>query len=773
MPEDFLKFRISSALKNLIGKELITDQYVAIFELVKNSFDAKAKNVKITFENIYNVDKAKIIIEDDGKGMNYLDLINKWLFVAYSAKSEGTEDIDDYADFMNDESYKEDYRDKIMTKRVYAGAKGVGRFSCDRLGQKLLLITKKDEDNSIIECLDVNWRDFENDSHKEFINIPVKHMTMSDKQYDINHGTILQIFELRDAWDREKLMRLKRSLEKLINPIDHGDDFSIRIVANEEVSKDNDEKHDRDKVNGLIKNTVFETLGIKTTQIVSEISDNGDTITSTLRDRGALIYEITEKNPYKTLTNIKINLFQLNQASKYNFSSKMGVTPINYGSIFVYKNGFRIYPYGEAETDIFDINSRKMQGYNRYLGTRDLIGRIEIVGNEESLKETTSRDGGFIKNPSYYQLSSFFLDKALKRLEKYIGLIKWGEPDPDNDNKIIEPKDIKDEILDIIRGLTRASDIIKVDYDNNIMEVIGKRQEQSAVQILKNLSKSAEKINDPALIKDIEKTKKQFSQLLTAKKELEVENDKSNLELQNIKQDLESTVKQNIFLRTITTTDIKDIFALQHHIDRSSEKINIHLDSLISLINSDSPKKQLLDYVKKISFENQKIATVAKFVTKANFNLTAETIEDDLVQFVDQYIENVYKEYDYLKINKHMLNIEIKPHNDTFAMRFRPLEIIFVLDNLLSNCYKAQAKNVTITWAKHNNNSISLSIIDDGKGIVDGILDKIFEFGFTTTDGSGIGLYHIKDIVENRMKGKISVNNKLDKGVEFTIEVVK
>jgi HSP90 family molecular chaperone len=123
-----LKFRISSALKNIIGRDLITDDYIAIFELVKNGFDAHANRVDIYFENIYT-SNPKIIIVDNGKGMNYDDLINKWLFVAYSAKKEGTED----------DSY--DYRDSIYSKRFFAGAKGIGRFSCDKLGKVLYLET--------------------------------------------------------------------------------------------------------------------------------------------------------------------------------------------------------------------------------------------------------------------------------------------------------------------------------------------------------------------------------------------------------------------------------------------------------------------------------------------------------------------------------------------------------------------------------------------------------------------------------------------------------
>ena len=82
-----LEFKISSALKSIIGKDLINDKYIAVFELVKNSYDAYASNVNILFDNSDNVlENKKIIISDDGSGMDYEDLKNKWLFVAYSGK---------------------------------------------------------------------------------------------------------------------------------------------------------------------------------------------------------------------------------------------------------------------------------------------------------------------------------------------------------------------------------------------------------------------------------------------------------------------------------------------------------------------------------------------------------------------------------------------------------------------------------------------------------------------------------------------------------------
>src|SRR5438876_9393124 len=111
-----VSFRVSSALKAIIGKELITDDFIAVFELVKNSFDAQATRVDIVFTALTS-ENPKIVIQDNGIGMDDEDIRDKWLFVAYSAKR-----------------FESDYRNKIHSNRIFAGAKGIGRFSCDRLG---------------------------------------------------------------------------------------------------------------------------------------------------------------------------------------------------------------------------------------------------------------------------------------------------------------------------------------------------------------------------------------------------------------------------------------------------------------------------------------------------------------------------------------------------------------------------------------------------------------------------------------------------------------
>lgn len=749
-----VQFRISSFLKDLIGRELITDEFVAVFELVKNSFDANAKTVKVIFEHQYDPENAKIIIWDDGYGMNINDLNNKWLFVAHSDKRDGSEG--------------KDYRDKIQHKRIFAGAKGVGRFSCDRLGTYLNLITLKNEPNAKIESLNIDWTSFEQDSNKEFIDIKVAHQTNPSISYEnFIHGTILEISGLRDKWDRNRILNLKTSLEKLINPIQENnvDDFSIEIIAPDEILRDQKENEIRKKVNGIIKNVVFESLGLKTTQIKVSIIENGGVIQTTLIDRGVEIYSLKEKNPYNKLFDITILLFVLNRAGKMNFKKIMGVNSVEYGSVFIYKNGFRIYPFGEEGDDTLQIDRRKQQGFYRFLGTRDLIGRIEINGEKSNLKETTSRDGGLIKNESWEQLYNFFYDKALKRLEAYtVGIIKWGDEKFDKETgeliqPELKPEDVKDKIFDIITSLTRAKDVIDISYNSDFLHIYEAKQEKSATQLVKNLTRIAEETNNPTFVQQARAVERQVSQLKQAKEEAERENEVIKKEVAAISNKVKLITSENLFLRSDVTKDVQQLENLQHHITHTSNLISeIALQAIDAIKNNDLDLA--IKKIDKLLIKNEEIATLSNFVSKAKFDTKIKKINGDIIAFINEYIVNVYS-----TINKKPI-IEIDDYSKHYTMKFVPLEIIIIIENLLRNSIDAKADKVKITWdiGEHP----ILIYRDNGNGISDDILKHIFDYRFSTTGGGGLGMCHIKDIVQ-KMNGKIIVNNKLKKGVEFKI----
>lgn len=777
MADNQLPFKISSGLKNIIGKDLITDDFIAVFELVKNSFDAYATNVVISFT------PDKIIIKDDGKGMDLNDINNKWLFVAYSAKKEGVEDEELKAKEF------ESYRDKIQAKKYYAGAKGIGRFSCDRLGRTLILTTKKASSSPKIEQIEVNWDDFEQDSEKEFLEIKVKHRTLgteSKKIKNFQHGTILEISNLNSIWDRKKKQDMRYSLEKLINPfqekeITHSNrisTFKIFIEDEAEIEKDKKEKNERNKVHGEVKNFVFEALNLKTTQVITDISADGEFITTTLKDRGTLIYKIKRpNNSNPKLSNIHFHLFYLNRAAKANFSRLMGIPAIQFGSIFLYKNGFRVAPYGDAGDDSFGIDRRHAQGVWRFLGLRDLIGRIEIIGDNIHFKEISSRDGGLVKN-EYYQSMMRGFDKAcLSKLEDYVTKVQWkNKADKFNEDiTALENIEAKAKLIELISGELENDNTVLEDIDTDFInlktrEILANADDQE----IENLKKIAEKFGNDEYLKSARRTELEFGKLKIEKEELvqklkEEEIQRQELELESIQKD-----KQLLFHQKLLTPEIQQLLEYHHNIGISASTIDGHLINLRDDLNKNrNPTKQeLFDVIESITYETSKIIAITNLATAANFNADADEIEDNLEEFIRQYISKV-KLGKLKSTNGDAMGITV--FDDTtsnLVYHFKPLEIAIILDNLFSNSRKAKATEITVAFNVVQGSALEMRFSDNGIGIKPFNVDKVFEFGYSTTSGSGMGLHHIKNII-TKYGGTIRLNTLVSTGAEFVLNFTR
>lgn len=754
MNNDKLTFKISSGLKNIIGRDLITDDFVAIFELVKNSYDAHANKVIIEFENL-NTSNALIRISDNGKGMNYDDLINKWLFVAYSAKSDGSED--------------EDYRDKIQRSSFYAGAKGIGRFSCDKLGSKLRLVSQKDELDPDIQQIIVDWDRFELDSKEEFMNIAVEHSILDKNPYQDTHGTILEITGIRkDAnWNPDKLIRLKRSLSKLINPFENNEerDFQIELKAEQFISYDSKQDNETNKINGLVENNLLALLNEKTIKISSKISPDGETIETKLTNNGDWLFSVTQKNSdYLLLRNILVELYYLNRRAKINFTRTMGVKNTQYGSVFLYKNGIRVYPFGEPGEDLFSLDTRQQRRVGDHLGTRELIGRIEISGENDEFKETTSRDGGLIKNPSYDQLLDFFTDVVISRLENFWKTIyKYGLDLSDFENK----DDVEKSIINSMLKISKTDEIIDLKYSQELLSnlVISQEKNESAQSLLKSIEKIAFDTKNPELATKVKKIKTALDDALTIA-------DIAEDEVKQKERLLKEKETQNLFLKSVKSQDLDEMVSFMHSIGIYSDIIKNFISGLYKRANRNDKisNLELADKLRQISFENRKILAISQFATKANFKLFAEEVEKDVVEFIREYLLNIVK-----SIRSEDIEIIVdQKFSEKFICKFKPIELTIIIDNLVSNSIRAKFKEddvipeFTTNFTKKDN-SLVVSFRDNGVGISDDIIDKIFDFGFTTTSGSGLGLYHILNIVNDSRNLSIKVNNKIKRGVEFNL----
>ena len=759
MQKNPLQFKISSALKNIIGSDLISDDFIAVFELVKNSYDAHATKVEITFENIYSKN-AKIIIKDNGKGMSYDDLINKWLFVAYSAKKDGTEE----------DSY--DYRDNIKIKRAYAGAKGIGRFSCDRLGGELYLETIKDEPKAKIETLLTEWDKFEGNLKEEFVNISVLHETISKSNHNLVKGTVLEITNLKSEWNSKKFIELKNALAKLINPNTHiqEDEFSIELIVPDEVVNDSKEQEYHKIINGNIQNLIFDTLDIKTTKIVSKILDRDEKkIETSLFQGGKLVYKIIEDNSYLNLSNVECELYFLNHSSKLIFKKRMGINSVDYGHIFVYKNGLRIYPYGDRYEDPLKMDNRKAQGYNRYLGTRETMGYISISEPNDELRETSSRGDGLIKSKAYFELVDWFYD-SLKRLEKYmIDIVDWGNDLSNEDYIKLDDADRQKMLNKLISNLTKSKGLLSFEVAPEIFELIDKKQEKSTKNTLTKIKKQLESGNydEKSLVDSISKIEKNLDTLKKSTDEASDEALENLIKNEELEVNLESEIKKGAFKGSLIGTEKERIIGLQHQIYHSSSRISRNLKLHINHLGIDKIDAKTKKHIRIIALEASKINSIANYVTKANFNLKASEITEDIIPFITDYINEIYL------IDDSVIDIEMKINfidkfKSEYIKEIRPLELTTIFDNLISNSEKAKANIIDILFKK-NKNKLEIQFKDNGKGITNKELENVFDLGYTTTKGSGIGLFQVYDLVVNNFKGEISITSIEKEGTTIKI----
>ncbi len=786
---EVLNFKISSALKSVIGRDLITNDFVAIFELVKNSFDAGATRVDIVFRTD-DKNKDKIYIIDNGKGMNYEDMVNKWLFVAYSAKQDGTEDSEN---------------------KVYAGNKGVGRFSCDRLGGVLRIQAKK-VDSKNIDILDVDWGEFEKNSQDIFNDIAVFH-NISDEMIlptgieKIETGVIVEISDLRDSasWNRAKLLRLKRHLAKLINPFgDETSKIEVHLHSQNELSEDYqaEKKGTNEKpaqlVNGPVKNFIFETLKKKTTWLHVYIKSDG-WIYSDLIDRGELIYRIREQATfYPDLIGSEFGcqIFYLNQSAKQTFHRQMSVSSIEFGSLFLFRNGFRVFPVGEPGDDYWRIDRRKQQGFSRYLGTRDILGRVDIAGSENRFKESSSRDKGLIETNASKQLFDCVTHKCIRRLESYVVGVTW----QDKLDKTYETAQRlsldanRVNITELIASLAKSQDLEIIKYNRNLVGVLSEKS-QYFEKSINALEKLANKFDSKELLETVALAKEKYEEEAKARraaekvaqeeaearKSAEEKADQEREARERAEKDrirysqaYDDEKKRNLFLASTGSRDKDQLESFMHQIIiyavGNKNKIQ---EAIMDLKERSIQKESLQEYFSNILSDllevNGKIITTSRFATSANFKLDSEKVKDDICQHIEQYISKICTAY------HSRIKINVENNVSEFIMVFTPIELGMVIDNLVSNAKKSRSSKIDFILNKESPGVITIDIIDNGKGVNKEILEvnRVFEKGFTTTDGSGLGLYHSKKQLEN-MGGELTlIDEQPTRGAHFRIRLSK
>lgn len=395
----YWKFDVSTF--KLLGRELITDRITAVYELVKNSYDANATKVDIFFNHITKrSDKSSIIIRDNGIGMSIDDIKDKWMVVGTSSK-RGI---------------------KLSPSpffRRYIGEKGVGRFAVDKLGGHLHIRTRKDKDTQVLNVI-INWGEYERrmKAHaqleidfQEFTKVANDYFYEDDNTFEV--GTELKITMLQEAWDGERFKRLEDQLSRILSPqLQLKYPFKIFLFAPDF----NVDKHE-------VKAMPFEKFA--TCTVIIPFDEVTKKQGSLLFDKETLSFN-TEWLEAKSfgLLSMKLSFFDNDAINKFKKEFKYAKEKHPLEGVKVYRDGVICTPFAEYESrtdsrrDILGIDKRRYTEAFDKLHTREILGVVEITKERNpKIKEATNRQD-FVENEAYKDLKDFII-KQLDILALY------------------------------------------------------------------------------------------------------------------------------------------------------------------------------------------------------------------------------------------------------------------------------------------------------------------------------------------------------------------
>lgn len=378
-----VNFRFSTRILARLGEELNQGADQSILELVKNSYDADAKNCVIEIEQAAK-EGGTIKISDDGVGMTASVIRDNWLVLGSSSKSSGA-----------------------LTKlgRTPAGSKGLGRLAALRMGKEVLLESRPCDEKKT-NHLEIDWDDFTANKTVEDVTLRV---FTKRRPSETEQGTYIELKKLNKAIRADELKRLARSILLLTDPFGDTDaGFKVTLKAEEykEIEK-------------LIKQKYFDDADF---HLQASINASGHASLKLLDWRGSVLasesHEEIRKdkgNPYRCPP-VTFNFWAfLLKTGDFLSGRKSTIGEIRewlktFGGVHVYQDKIRVTPYGNPSDDWLQINLARAKSPEERPSTNNSIGRV-IIQNRgpHQLTQKTDRSG-YIEDAPFEELRSFCQD---------------------------------------------------------------------------------------------------------------------------------------------------------------------------------------------------------------------------------------------------------------------------------------------------------------------------------------------------------------------------
>lgn len=395
------------------GADLVTNDTVAVTELVKNCYDAFAYHVQVEFGE----DKRGkyIQITDDGLGMTSDIIENSWAVIATPYK----------------EKNPVVYRDGKI--RRVSGNKGLGRFSAARLGSIMHMWTKSDGDNFLHAKMD--WNSFVESNNVNDCKILIETLDDDDCVFE-QSGTILRIRKLTSEWDQKKIDELRENLSRLISPFKKVDQFEITLTSPFydvpiEIKPSDFIEHPTYRIWGDVNsdgvvnwNYIFEPKNkhqnpqTRDGKILWEEASRGfNTNVLTLEENSLPSYRAGKFT-------FEIRCWDLDNDSLEDLTSTFGLkrrairnTISQYKGLSIYRDDVLVLPKSSASKDWLGIDLRRVSSIGTRISTNQIIGIINISSSENpEIRDTTDREK-LVDTEEYKQFSKI-VETVISQLEK-------------------------------------------------------------------------------------------------------------------------------------------------------------------------------------------------------------------------------------------------------------------------------------------------------------------------------------------------------------------
>ncbi|MBS3668116.1 sensor histidine kinase [Vreelandella boliviensis] len=381
-----VRFSVDAGHIQRLGVELVGKKDTALSELIKNAFDADATEVNLNFQDS-NIAGGTLIISDNGSGMTMDVIRNSWMRISTDEKAE--------------------YPLSPFYNRRRAGRKGIGRFAVQRLAKSLELRTSTSGEPYGYSVF-FDW-DEEFTAGRDLNDIFNQVQTFEKELKE--SGTELRMICLRDSWTPAAISRVWRAVLLLQPP------FKIAKVSGNKIGKQADPGFTV-RVNGETNDKSEDSFSIEKdflsqalASIEASIEEDGNAKVRVISKKLELDDSVDFENTYALVGTVSLTSRYFIYSSETLSGMRMQeATEMGrrYGGIRVYRNGFRVLPYGDPHDDWLGMDSSASRREFLAPGNnRNFFGQVSILSEENPLLEETASREGLQENEAFEELQDF------------------------------------------------------------------------------------------------------------------------------------------------------------------------------------------------------------------------------------------------------------------------------------------------------------------------------------------------------------------------------